>query len=247
MRSIILLFFLFAGVGNAAIAVAASNKGLCNSGSVTTCATGATATTTGWIAVVLCQTGTNTVTCNAPTDTAGDTYTAISTATQNSSAAGYESMWQSTNITGNAANVVTCHHASSVNFDECIVAYLSGGATASALDGTGFTTTTPVNASSVTSNTFSTTTAGGVVACAPGNGSVTPVAGLIGGSSSALIGTAAADNGFCEFLRFATAQTNITAAFGWSNTVNGLFTIGAAFKEPGAATGSNTPARGGVF
>lgn len=251
MRSVkfLIVFALFCARAFGVITVAQTDFAQSASGSIIFLATAGVATTTGWVAVVGCQTGLGGTAMTVPTDTALNTYTAMATADQSTAAAGHLALFQSTNITGNAANIVTCHFAASA-FDGVVVLYLAGAATSSALD-TQFTTTTPVTATTVTSDSFNTSGANEMVVAfsASSNGGFTFTVGSIGGSTATLNKTSAAANTgnvAGESLAFATAQTGITASIGSTSSQTGFYIVGGSFKPAGAGATSNH-AKGFVF
>lgn len=217
--------------GGSNISFAGSARGENVTGSaVTSVASGSTNATSGWTATVACKTFENTSVHSAPTDTAGNTYTQLTTADANHVDWGHITMWIAPNITGNAANVVTCHFTAAT-YDAVIVIYAADGATSSPAD-VQFTTTTG-SGSPVTSNTFTTTNADDIIiACAgSSSGGSTFSSITIGGSSGTLVTSATADTGEagCGYRVVTSTQSNITAVM-----ANGAFSnakvVGVAVK-----------------
>jgi hypothetical protein len=103
-------------------------------GAGTSVACPALATTTGQAIVVYERAG-SAVTLGTPTDTQGDTFTAaMAQLTFGSSANRSGRVYYSLNVTGNAANAVTCNSASATI--TCLYRIYSGIATSAAVDGT---------------------------------------------------------------------------------------------------------------
>jgi hypothetical protein len=77
------------------------------SASSSTLVFGAASHTTGNAIVVCAGSSTNGGTISGIADTAGNTYTQVASAYSTSATAGFQDIWAATNITGNAANIVT--------------------------------------------------------------------------------------------------------------------------------------------
>jgi hypothetical protein len=251
LQVVIVLFILILlfSLSSYAQTLQTTAKGTDQTGSsVTSVATGAVATTTGWLAVVATRvSANNTGTISAPTDTAGDTCTLITSSlvTWGAGSGGHMELAQCLNITANASNVMTCHFTTD-SFDSCIVEYYSGALTSSALDAV---TTGTGTASPVTSGTFSTVSSNEViVACAsPSANSGTFSAGSIGGTTATLDVTSGSSNAGdtgCEHRNVTSTQSSITAAMANTN-VNGNAGISvASFK---ASTSGVSRQHGGVW
>ncbi len=96
--------------------------------------TSAFVATAGNLLVVGSRHGTDFVSAITATDTAGNTFTAIGSLTVNSPNLGVGQMLYAKNITGNAADQVTCTFAAPVAYNDCIVLQISGVDTGTPLD-----------------------------------------------------------------------------------------------------------------
>ena len=225
-----------------AITLEAVAKGTNQTGSsITSLASSAVATTTGWLAVVMIRVSANTRTISAPTDTANNIYTLLPNTLAGNDADCYLQLAYCENITGNAANVVTAHFSSGP-YDSVLVLYFSGIAASSSLDAS---TNGAGNGTSVTSGTFSTGQADEVIVAGMsyGNNNATFSAGLIAGSTGTLGVTSGASNqgdSGMEYRIVSATQTNVTAAMTIGASQNFL-AIGVATFKMAAAGGISIP------
>jgi hypothetical protein len=106
--------------------------------------------TTGDLVVVIVGTGTNTTTHSAPTDTASNTYTQVTTGSpQSASVWGKLSMWFKCNATGGSSFSVTANTGSDTERSLIVLDY-SGVASASCLDISGGALATATGTPTVT-------------------------------------------------------------------------------------------------
>ena len=191
----------------------------------------AVATTTGWTSVVACMTSDSTVTHTAPTDTAGTTYTELTTARISHADFGKISLWSATNITGHAANIATCHWGSSA-YDAILNFYVANAASSASVH-VQFTSTQQ-SGTTITSNSFSTTVPNTLLfACLPSEtGSSTFLTPLFGGSAGTLMTTGASNAGQlgCAWRAVTATQTGITAALSSSSFCSNCKISGGAIK-----------------
>ena len=192
--------------------------------SVSSISTGSVSHTTGNLVVVACRNyilGTTTV-----TDTAGNTYTAL---TRYSDGANDAFQWfYAKNITGHASNVVTCNFSTASSYVAVIAFQVSGASTTSPLQ----SETGALHSASTTwtSPTFSTTGAYSIVFFGASiyNVGVTWTAGLIGGTTAdGISGSEPSNVGIAvgEYRAITGAASSITAAMTSTSSTAGIMAV----------------------
>ena len=229
-----------------AIALETTAKGTNQTGSsVTSIASNAVATITGWLAIVVTRTA-NSVAINAPTDTAGNIYTAATAKTASEANDNSLQVHYCENITGHASNVVTAHFASAP-YVSVVVAYVSGIATSSSLNVSDTESPAP-EAASITSSPWSTVQGREIVfsVMTYGDNNLTFSAGAIAGTTGTIATTSGAANSGDTGLIYRILSTIVstqTATCNVSASVNDLQLHTVSFKAPAptaAVTGTAT-------
>jgi hypothetical protein len=171
----------------------------------------------------------------AVTNTAGDTFTAIGSLTDNTTNM-CSGQWYAKNIVGNGSDVVTLTVTGGtvVNIAVTVMEF-SGLDTASPLDSSATATGTTSSTNLVTTGAFSTAQADEVVACGLKGYGGTFTAGTEGAGYTIPAG---ATDGYhathsAQYQIFSATQSGVTASFTGGNVINTI--VCAAFKMAGGA------------
>ncbi len=143
-------------------------------------------------------------------DTALNTYTPITSASQSGN--DLFSNFYAKNITGNATNVVTCHYDNAGQYISVQALQYSGASTSAPLDAFASGTAT-AGSSSVTSSTFSTVSATEISVCMGANSNVSNT--YTAGAGYTLRGTNTGLS-FTEDQQFTVTKTNVTCSVSWA-------------------------------
>lgn len=192
------------------------------SGSSTTTASTAIALPAGITNLVWVSMENAAATVSGCADTAGNTYTQVTTV--NLATQGHGEMWVAKNTTANAANVVTCTHTASTFRN--IFPLALGGASLTAPVDVSAVGTAATGVANVTTGTLTpTTSTGSVVAC----GYITAGVALIQDTNYQLVNTSSTLSTACEFRPSAPASSQ-TATLTQSNTAS-KWMIAVALKK----------------
>jgi hypothetical protein len=156
------------------------------------------------------------------TDTAGNTYTQVTTV--NLATQGHGEMWLAKNTTGNAANIVTCTHTASTFRN--IIAVAVGGASLTAPTDTSATGTTSAGSADVTTGSFTpSTSVGSVLVC----GYITAGVALTPGTNYFGVFGSSTTSASCA-LRTSAPNSSQTATLKQANT-SSKWAIAVAIKQ----------------
>jgi len=128
MRRLVLILLLASGMAGAQITMRHTAVNTDQSGTVATSISTSSgiAVSAGDALVVSCRSGGSTA-ANAPTDTAGDTFTLATSNTQGS--VGVLSTWLAYNVTSSASETITCNYPSSLPYRTILVWDVAGAKT----------------------------------------------------------------------------------------------------------------------
>ncbi len=204
--------------------------------------TNAFVATTGNLLIVGARHGTDFVSGFTVTDTAGNTFTAIGSLTPNSPNLGVAQMFYAKNITGNAADRVTCTFAAPVAYNSCVVLQVVGANTSAPLDAHSETGVGASSTNSCISGAVTTTLANSILAshCSAASLNVTFSSG-----ASYNLDVQDADGLSAMESKVASAiQTGVTATTSFNGAAKPTIGLIATFKAAaaaGAAWSSGTP------
>lgn len=225
-----------------AIAFVNETHGQNTSGAATTVATAAASATGGNLMVVGVRQDTDGTAPSSVTDTAGNSYTHLSAADSQETVNDLLSIWYAKSITGNGSNIVTANWAVGHNFTSVMARQYSGCDTSAPADATGTGAINGAGAGSITSSSFTTTSANEVIVVFTSGNSTAQgyTVGTIGGvTATNLAGDNSAGSMMSagEDLIVSSIQTGITASFNNSSSLTQREISVATFK---AAAGGAT-------
>ncbi len=211
------------GGGGCCTLVSANYAEVADGSGTTSIATAAFNAIAGNLIVVGCRNSFSGGMVVTVTDTALNTYTAITSASDSGN--DLFSNFYAKNITGNAANVVTCHYDNNGQYISVQAVQYSGASTSAPLDTFSSGVQLP-DVTSVTSDPFSTSAATAIAVCMGANGNTSNT--YTAGAGYTLRGTNTGLS-FTEDQQFTVTQTNVTCSVSWVGAKPGEI-VAAVFK-----------------